>query len=165
MSTYTISQIEAIANETRKKFGSNSKEKLNVVNIAKGLGFIVYDACFKDRQIAGKVVDNKTTRAIYVNKDDIPARKRFTVAHEIGHIILHHPLNEKPFEKIDYRGANSTFDRKEWEANRFAAALLMPKDESKIIWEQTYDIDDFADRMGVSKVAAAIRLETLGFIE
>lgn len=160
---YSKRQIEKIATEVRDKYGGDS-DRTNVVQIAKALGFNVYEASFKNPQIAGKVIDNDDKKAIYVNRDDITARKRFTVAHELGHIILHHPLNDEPFEKVDYRGVNETFDRKEWEANQFAASLLMPKEKAVATWEKLHDVDDFAEYMGVSKAAAAIRLESLGLI-
>jgi len=162
---YTTSQIETMAEKTREKFAVNDGDKLNVVSIAKGLGFTVYNASFDNNKIAGKVVSDENEKSIYINKSDTPERKRFTVAHEIGHIVLHHPLDDSPFSKVDYRGANNTFDRKEWEANRFAAALLMPEEEARRVWRKTHDVDDFAEAMGVSKLAGAIRLEVLGLID
>ena len=160
---YTGTQIDRIAEKVRSEY-NGEEEKTNVVKIANALGFDVYEATFDNDRIAGKVEDDGENRVIYVNRNDIAPRKRFTVAHEIGHIVLHHPLDNQPFVKVDNRGANDSFDRKEFEANRFAASLLMPKEESVRVWEETRDVDDFADRMGVSKAAAAIRLESLGLI-
>ncbi len=161
---YSRSQIEAIAQKVREKYGNTNEKQINVVEIANKLGFDVYEADFENDRIAGKVIDDGNTRAIYINRHDIPQRKRFTVAHEIGHIVLHHPLSNERFEKIDYRGANEKYDQKEWEANQFAASLLMPEDITRKLWEKLQDVDDFADVMGVSKAAAAIRLESLELI-
>ncbi|MDD3506613.1 MAG: ImmA/IrrE family metallo-endopeptidase, partial [Sulfurimonas sp.] len=56
------------------------------------------------------------------------------------------------------------YNQKEFEADNFAASLLMPKEISIKVWKKTRDIDDFADAMQVSKVAASIRLRNLGLI-
>lgn len=51
-------------------------------------------------------------------------RFRFTCAHELGHMILHADVAEK-FTETDATGLAS-HDRYERQANRFAAAFLMP---------------------------------------
>lgn len=67
---------------------------------------------------------------IVVNADDPPTRQRFTIAHELGHYILHKKFVEnkkkytvllrKPLKDLDY-------SPEEKEANCFAATLLVPK--------------------------------------
>jgi len=54
-------------------------------------------------------------------------RNRFTLAHELGHYILHRlvPGRNSPLRASRTTGANS--ERAEWEANWFAAAFLMPE--------------------------------------
>lgn len=65
-------------------------------------------------------------RTIYVNILDPEVRQRFTIAHEIGHILLGH-------EGISYRDPNyqkyNDFIKRmnEVNANSFAAELLMPE--------------------------------------
>jgi IrrE N-terminal-like domain len=63
---------------------------------------------------------------IKINISDPPVRQRFTVAHEIGHFLLHR-------SEIDGDGITDTIlfrsklsDRKETEANKIAAMLLLP---------------------------------------
>jgi len=54
-------------------------------------------------------------------------KKRFTVAHELGHLLLHPGLvmhRDRPLD--DYSKANSRVDPIEREANYFAACFLMP---------------------------------------
>ena len=53
-----------------------------------------------------------------------PLRDRFTIGHELGHYFLHSRQGERPL--VAYRQGSG---RLEWEANWFAAGLLMPKDE------------------------------------
>lgn len=62
---------------------------------------------------------------IRVNKYEIPERQRFTVAHEIAHFLLHrHDIGSGVVDSIMYR-SNLT-SRKETEANRLAADIVMP---------------------------------------
>lgn len=78
-------------------------------------------------EIAGFI--NLDTKTIYVNKDDPPNRQRFTIAHELGHYILH-----PEFIKDDTKYSvllrqiltNKNYAPEEKEANCFAANLLVP---------------------------------------
>jgi Zn-dependent peptidase ImmA (M78 family) len=103
-------------------------------------------------------------------------RQRFTIAHEIGHFILH-KRTERHFDedfRIDYRNAISSeaTQRNEIEANGFAAALLMPgsflkKDLLRMdVDESNADqtIQTLAVRYKVSRRAMELRLLNLGFI-
>lgn len=67
-------------------------------------------------------------------------RDRFTIAHELGHFFLHFPIEKDEHNFAATR--NSKFERAEWEANWFAAALLMPKkifiEESSRLKGDTY---------------------------
>jgi len=62
---------------------------------------------------------------IKVNKYEMPERQRFTVAHEISHYLLHrNDIGSGVVDSIMYR-SNLT-SRKETEANRLAADIVMP---------------------------------------
>lgn len=165
MSTDYIPQerIEQYVEYIHSELGFEEQTKIDPVIVAQELGFIVYQSSFSD-DISGMVVNSNTEKAIYINKDDAIKRQRFTIAHEIGHIILHHENMDKEFKEIDFRSANGTYDLRETQANSFAAALLMPREKSKRVWELLVDVDDFADAFHVSKQAAAIRLMNLGLL-
>lgn len=159
--TLTYHQLENTANKLLEMFGQQNTDFVDVVSIAQNLGYNIISTSF-DKDISGMVVCNDKEKSIYINKDDYSRRKRFTIAHEIGHILLHHIDNDEYF--VDYRN-KSTYDAKEFEADNFAAALLMPREISIANWQKTQDIDDFANLMQVSKAAAAIRLMNLGLIQ
>lgn len=80
-------------------------------------------------EIAGFIdFENKK---IYVNKDDPPNRQRFTIAHELGHYILHPDLikNESKYKVLLRRPLNDKkYTPEETEANCFAAYLLVPSE-------------------------------------
>lgn len=62
---------------------------------------------------------------IRVNKYEMAERQRFTVAHEIAHYLLHRDdIGSGVVDSIMYR-SNLT-SRKETEANRLAADIVMP---------------------------------------
>ncbi|MBP5383355.1 MAG: ImmA/IrrE family metallo-endopeptidase [Lachnospiraceae bacterium] len=65
---------------------------------------------------------------IFINTSIRLSREIFTLAHEIGHVILHFN-GEQPFIENNVTIAGQSEDEKEHEANYFAACLLMPSDE------------------------------------
>ena len=54
-------------------------------------------------------------------------RDNFTIAHELGHYMLHYPHQKSLNEPMHFARYGS--NKMEWQANRFAAAFLMPKSE------------------------------------
>lgn len=140
--------IESLADELRIDSGFE-KGYVDVKEIANKLGFDVYGTSFQDDNISGKVIHNDDCKEIYV-ADESYERQRFTIAHEIGHIILHHEAGES-INEIDYRTSDKNFNRKEFQANAFASALLMPEKDAIKTWNSLQDIDDFAEYFEVSK--------------
>ncbi|MCM3638242.1 ImmA/IrrE family metallo-endopeptidase [Sporosarcina luteola] len=80
-------------------------------------------------------VNEKGVPEIVVNGDQPVARRRFTIAHELGHIVLHWRWLNKPNQKLDKPYAEILFRKnnyedsetlKEQQANEFSAELLAP---------------------------------------
>lgn len=125
--------------------------------------------------VSGLLVVEKGQGVIGYNVTHAPVRQRFTVAHEIGHFILHR--NDNPsalFIDTRYivyrRDAKSSTgeDRREREANRFAAALLMPATLLYVeLQNHPFDFGDeetlttLASKFQVSTQAMSIRLSNL----
>jgi len=66
--------------------------------------------------------------AIYVNRNEFPLRQTFTVAHELGHALLHKEWAKSDQYRILLRDSDySGSDAYEKEANAFAAHLLVPR--------------------------------------
>jgi Zn-dependent peptidase ImmA (M78 family) len=99
---------------------------------------------------------------IIVNKLQNLGRKRFTIAHEIGHIILNHNLPNSFLDSMI--GCNKKYLLQyERQANVFAAELLMPKDIFKDMYfnRGIKDINKLTKTFSVSKQAIEIRIEEI----
>lgn len=88
---------------------------------------------------------------MYVNANDPPNRRKFTVAHELGHWLLHEKIIRNDSKKtVLFRMAlGASKDPIEAEANAFAAELLVPMD----MFEKEEDaksVKDLADLFEVS---------------
>ncbi len=114
---------------------------------------------FPDPNIAGMY--KRDERAVYLEERDPYVRQAFTAAHEIGHYYLHSGMEGETFYRKDYFTLTDDERLMEQEANWFAASLLMPADLFKIFWTASNDVDDIADRFGVSTQAAYYRLKNL----
>lgn len=97
--------------------------------------------------------------AIYTNANHSKRRRRFTIAHELAHYILHrHLIGNGITDDALYRSRlGGSIER---EANRFAAKLLMPWNLVTESIEQGIDtVDGLAEKFDVSRSAMSIRLE------
>lgn len=95
---------------------------------------------------------------ILVNANHHPNRKRFTIAHEIAHYVLHRDLiSDEIRDDALYRSNLS--DEYERQANRMAANILMPAHLiNELKHKGVTKSDELARAFGVSREAMAIRL-------
>lgn len=137
---------------------------VDIVAIAKVLGLEVYEDDLPEG-IAGKIFRDqkhggKGEYSIVVRSADPYVRKRFTVAHEIGHYLLHRSLLVGGTLVDDAMYRSNLSDNREAEANGLAADLLMP-------WHllqpmATLPIEELAKKFEVSTQAMRIRMEAYG---
>jgi Zn-dependent peptidase ImmA (M78 family) len=104
-----------------------------VAEIAEGRGVAVRHMPLKD-ELSGMIFVKNDMPVIVVNSLHHANRQRFTIAHELGHHVLHMSdigsevhVDTKYFVMARDENSSKGFDRKEIEANRFAAELLVPK--------------------------------------
>ncbi len=135
---------------------------VDIVAIAHNLGINVYSAC-ESENLSGKIIKDsklggKSGYAIFVNSNDSPVRQRFTIAHEIAHFVLHkHEIGDGIVEDALYRSCLS--NKKEVEANKFAADILMPWHLINRVMQKPFEnIKELAERFQVSQSAMSIRL-------
>ena len=102
-----------------------------VEDIARGEGAQIARHRFDGTESGFTLRDGNRT-IIGVNTRTSPRRQRFTIAHEVGHFILHEeaPLIIDQSMRVYWRDDVSSMatDEQEIEANAFAAALLMPRE-------------------------------------
>lgn len=156
----TLDDAEKAANNFRDYIKISNKQPISdLINILENLGIIIIqiknpDNRFDDFDGLSEIVNNIP---IIVLLDDIKdgARERFTIAHELGHLVLNKDNNELDEEKL---------------CNRFASALLMPKEA--IINEFGYsrgninffELIAFKNEYKVSYTAIIYRLKDLDII-
>ena len=148
--------------------GSGSTRATPVLDAAAKLGYSVreFEGEYGGRRIDG-AIRRKPVPTIYVNAQQASGRRRFTIAHELGHAVLHAAdLEEDGF--VDFRGDFNYGlggSGREAEANEFAAHLLMPGEVFESLWA-AFDgsLASVADHLGVSRAAAEVRADRLGLL-
>lgn len=166
--------IEKRAWDLLKRYDA-SQLPIDVYQIAETLGIAIQFEELDD-DVSGLLLIENDQATMAINETQHPNRQRFTIAHEIGHFMLHRQSENSLFVDKKYEvyrrdeKSSDGDDRQEREANRFAAALLMPKEilKKEIKRQQLDLIDDtdayvLAKRFGVSTQALGFRLARLEF--
>lgn len=108
--------------------------------------------------------NNNGEWTISVNKNHHINRQRFTIAHELGHYFLHRHEGSIFTDEIFFRSmyfGNEKKQKMEWQANEFAASILMPRKEIEYYMNEKHitDIVELAEVFQVSTLAMRYQLE------
>lgn len=145
-----------------------------VEQVARRLGAQVTYEPFEG-DISGMLFRDQDRAVIGVNSRHAATRQRFTVAHEIGHLVMHkgQPVFIDRFVRLNMRDGQSTPDERQ--ANAFAAELLMPRrmvseEVTRALLKQRNlappDLaSTLAQRFRVSPAAMQYRLINLGVLD
>lgn len=158
--------IKDKADALRRETGQLSAP-IDVVSIAAAKGIRVYGATFRGNDISGMLRKNAGVTEILVAADHVYTRKRYTIAHELGHFILHGAGSREFVDTaLDfYRRDDSTVHpakkREEIQANIFASHLLMPTELLLQSLRVTRDPRALADLFKVSEIAMNFRIANL----
>lgn len=149
-----------------------------VERVARSQGVLIRKQAV-DETVSGFLYRNIATgkSLIGANKLQHPNRQRFTIAHELGHLLLHsggdvHVDKSFSVKHRDERSAKGT-DLEEMEANLFAAELLIPlqflrEDLQKVgalDLQRDEKVAQLAKLYQVSNQAMAVRLSHLGYLD
>ena len=164
----TPNEIEHKAKEILTQHGLYSLP-IDPVVLANKFDITVHNAEFVDDSWAASISKRGSSTSIFVEQSDALSRKRFSVAHELGHYFLHLPENgefaDKQADMFRGRSSNRSVSNeeryREVDANRFAAALLMPSELVRKQWEEEPNVSRMAKTFKVSKEAMGYRLEAL----
>lgn len=137
------------------------KPPVDLIAIARDLDLSIFRANNWSNDLSGmirKAPDNPEHYNIYVNAKHHENRRRFTIAHEMAHFILHRDLiGDGIVDDALYRSKLS--NNIEAQANRQAADILMPFHLiNPLIDAGVTDIQELADHFNVSANAISIRL-------
>jgi hypothetical protein len=166
--------------EYDKTYGLGEIPPIPVEDIAESL--LLLDVVEEDevRSVPGAPVEDGPLSGLLTTADHTiwidrreaarsPARRRFTIAHEVGHWVLHAGRGGDPgFQRgcapADLEEETAAADR-EWEANDFANELLMPAELiSRLATECGFNLALLAERFQVSVPALELRLMRLSLL-
>jgi Zn-dependent peptidase ImmA (M78 family) len=120
--------------------------------------------CFSGLDVSGMLLPDR--REIWVNETDVPGRRRFTVAHEIGHWICQALAGRPAAVYCRAEDVSESADRAiEREANVFAAELLMPEELVREEFPRCATRAELCLRFGVSAEAMGWRLYNLRLVD
>jgi Zn-dependent peptidase ImmA (M78 family) len=154
------------------------KAPIEVERVAAALDLRIVATDDLGSDISGLLVSRVGAASIAVRRTDPLVRRRFTIAHEIGHFVMRHYMRRNELVHADehaqvmYRSpkASEGLDPLEVQANQFAASLLMPsrllRDRAEQLQRPLFedDVKMLADEFKVSEQAMTIRLTTLGLL-
>jgi len=164
--TITRKSSLAVVNEAARHM------PVDVFKLASELGIRVVAKPLRD-SISGAIERRDDGWMIVVNKNHSENRKRFTVAHEIGHFVLHYrQLGNGTNDTKAYRADEQEDAYENWidveherEANGFAAGILMPAPLVRRQYRAMQGLNDIPERMaplfGVSEAAMRYRIKNL----
>ncbi|MEA1963201.1 MAG: ImmA/IrrE family metallo-endopeptidase [Patescibacteria group bacterium] len=143
----------------------NNDTPVSVIDIAHELGLKIFNTDSLSKNQSGLIRKEDDGFVIYVNKNHVPVRKRFTIAHEIAHFLEHKDKigddyvtsNRQSLKREDDQQLTKRGEEREIEANKLAAKILMPEKKFIEIWEKSDNIEMVANIFEVSVSAATIR--------
>ena len=127
--------------------------------IADALGITVLERSdFKRQKGAFKVVLNNSF--IFINATMSDEMKRLVCAHELGHALLHRSLGKTQSGLMEFELFNIT-DTTEYEANLFAANLLLDEDTIGSLIQDGYDVVQIARSLGTNVNLLLLKLQQM----
>lgn len=163
------------------------KAPIDLEALCKEIGIPVTVSTSIKKLYSGEIsLDSQGDVKIWVNALNHSNRKRFTLAHELGHLINDIIPHLENHQEVIFEDPATNFQRsgaqkpEEYRANTFAAELLMPEDlilkegkkiitflTNKLGTEKAPEemfIEKMAEKFSVSSQAMEIRLQVLGII-
>lgn len=109
-----------------------------------------------DIPLSGASFWSGDTWHIHVRADEPITHRRFTVLHELKH-ILDHPVQHHVYDERAF----VCYGERELIADYFAACVLVPEDKLRSAYQETHDHHELAARFGVSVRRILHRLSEL----
>ena len=158
-------RAENAAHRLLQQLGVGENLPIDVRKIAKTLGISLVERSQLSKAgygtISGLLLRREGSTICIINRDHPPTRRRYRIAHEIGHFILHPP--EEAYIDVAARSDKSSdgTDPREIEANAFAAVLLMPEQLLRQRVPRPLDISFEDDAEAISRLAKDFNVSTV----
>lgn len=151
-------EIDQIVEDLLQQTSTSEGGIVRLVDLCDELGVIVKHApSLDDAGRVSGVIKYSDPPTIYIKKSLSPERQKFTLAHEIGHYLLHKKEGvDFRVDNLDYSGDDTM---QETEANYFAGVLLLPKNLLLRAKEQRLSNEKIARIFGVSEAVIDVRLK------
>ena len=107
-----------------------------------------------------------TLREIRFRAEDAEVRQRFSICHEIGHIVIgHDPLTfSSSVDPESYDYAEDESKAREREADQFASEVLLPPPWVRADWSRGLRWKELAARYGASTQAVGIAVDQMRLV-
>lgn len=125
-------------------------QTLDPYEIADAMGIIVHHMDLGNTR--GFCYTSRRIKQIFLNSAMPDYLKRFVLAHELGHLIMH-PNHNAPFLQSTF----FSMDRYELEANKFAVDLIITDKDLDLMVECS--IDNLASRYGLPREIVELRFK------
>ncbi|EKY3090889.1 helix-turn-helix domain-containing protein [Cronobacter dublinensis] len=155
----TPSDLEDIATQTRRYWGLGDGPIKNLTQLLENNGIVVSNIHAGDRVDAFSFWANSGP-IIVSDKNCTAVRLRFTIAHELGHLILHRSVQD------DYLDDKELFKKVEKQADYFASCFLLPASTfgNEFFSPSLQGLIKLKERWGVSIGAITMRAASLHLI-
>lgn len=163
MSRVRQAHCKAKAHELLKELWIESPHEIDLAVLAYKVGSLIIEDGGLENADGRIIAPGASGGVIRVKEGLNPGRRHFTIAHEIGHYVLH------PRECLDHDDKAENFTvwnnpDEEAEANLFAAELLMPeflfKPRAEMLTPLLASIDRLANDFSTSYLATAYQYAT-----
>ena len=149
-----VTDAISVANRIYRTYEHRRTER-----IAKEMGILIIPTPFKKQKGAYKVIDRQSI--IFINDNLHPVVREIVFGHELGHHLLHREeaVSGSGFQEFNLFDMRE--NRMEYEANLFAAQLMLPDDEIKELIYRGYDVQQIAKTMRSDINLVAIKVSEL----
>lgn len=153
-------KAEREASRLISEFGV-AEPPVDPARIARDMGVQVYFVEFERSHSGISGFYDCEEDAIFVNRDEFPLRQTFTIAHELGHKVLHQEWARSADYRVLLRDQSlQEKDVREQEANSFAANLLTPRFLMDRYWRKL-SVEQLSQLFAVSVPMIKFRLSFL----
>lgn len=137
--------------------GDSRKEKIENIIQLKGFSYSEFEPVESTRHVLGAVLYD--AKEILINSNMPSGERLFTLAHELGHVILHPSKDHMDFR---FKKLGQTQNDEESEANLFAYELVMPFTAfTKAYRDHDGDTYSIAEHFSVEEARVSKRLHFL----